>query len=716
MKYLLLFLLVIISSCKTSLEADNFDYPKTIPQSEEEVFNHVTIIDDYKYLQNTTDPSVKDWYLEQTNFTDSVLQSYTDVDSIEARLERNALDKIESAKWFKHDSQGGLYYIKSSENESIEFLVFRKDFDSEEIILFDPKTYKSDSDLEYYIDHINPSWDGNYVSISLRHSNTFESEIVILDVNTGKLTNDLITNCRGNAFGGIQWSPDSSGFTYLYFPVLDKNEEGYLTNSVMLYHALHTGSDKGIFAFGNSDSLEIKPEIFPLVSFTSGSDPYAIGYVMDNTHYYKTYYAKAEELKHGNPNWKPLYDSSHVIYGNEALPYKDQLFFMSAKDAPNFEIKVVDNETMDFSNSKTVVPQMKDEVINDFEFVKEGMYYTTTKNGVEAKLYFKNKNDNIEVILPFTVGDIEIFTKHGEGNAIIIECSGWSNDLIRIKVDNGKVIDEISFAARPIRPDFKNLVSEEIIIKGHDGAEIPVSLIYDKTLGKEDRPSLIESYGAYGHNMDPYFSSIKSTWIPLGGIRVIAHIRGGGEKGKAWHDAGKKETKSNSWKDIISVTEYLIEQGYTAADKTVLYTASAGGVSQAMAAIKRPELFAVMMAKVPLLNPLKLKEGSNKQLSFTEFGDIDIAEEVPHLLNLDPYHNLVDISNFPPTLFFAAGKDDRLDLWETGKFTAKLQNSNSSRGPYLLKVMPEWGHGSSDNRSYAELFSFALNNIASSDK
>lgn len=714
MKIYFSLILVLAVSCKSSSQIQQYNYPTTIAKPVVENFKHLTLTDEYKYLQNTNDTLVQAWFLKQTAFTDSIFRTYKQIEAIEKQFRENSKAKLEGSKYLRQDTKGGLFYCKYREQDPVSLLFYKAHPNADEIILFKPKDYKPESGLEYYIDYIKPSWDGNYVVLSLRHSNTYTSEVVVLDVKTKTLTNDYVSNCRGKAFGGVQWLPDSSGFTYYYFPVVEKGKENYLANGSTLYHPLHSGNKKGTHVFGTKGSFQVDPSYYPLVGINSANDKYVFGYIMDNSHYYKTYYAPIEVIKSGNPNWKLLHEPKDLIYASWGIFYKNHYYYMSAKNAPNFQINRCHIDSLDIPKPMTIVEQKEDEVLSDFEFVKEGMYYSSTKNGVEAKLYFKDQHSTKLVALPFSVGSIRFIDSHGEGDHIIIECSGWSNDKTRLLINKDSVVKQLILSAPPIRPKFDNLVSEQILVKGHDGVEIPVSLIYDKVKGKTNRPALIESYGAYGHNSDPYYSTMLSTWISLGGIRVVAHIRGGGEKGKAWYDAGKKATKNNSWKDLISVTQYVIDKGYTSEDKTVLYSASAGAVSQAMAAIVKPDLFAVFLANVPLLNPLKLKEGSHVELSYTEFGDVDLAEEAPYLLKLDPYYNLEPNTNFPPTLLFASGKDDVLDIWETGKFIAKLQNSENSRAPALLKVMPDWGHGSYSKRTDAEMFAFALNNIKSS--
>ncbi|MGF1560050.1 MAG: prolyl oligopeptidase family serine peptidase [Flavobacteriaceae bacterium] len=712
MRILPFILMLVLLSCATNSQVHHYVYPKTEAIPTEEVLGALRVSDEYRHLQNTSDQGIQNWYTRQTSYADSILTTLEGVSSINRLLDDNEDNENEYTQDLRFDSRGGLYYLKRVKPEPVSSLYFKEDVDKEAELLYSPKDYKPESGLEYWIDYIKPSWDGNYIGISLRHSNTFSSEVVILDTRTGKLTNDFISNLRDSGFGGLSWTPDSKGFTYIHFPVDQPGEEGFLQNSENRYHPLNSGKSLGTYVFGTKNNPKIKPEEIPVVLISSDTDEQAIAYIMDNSHYYTTYYTEIEDLQRGGPVWKPLYGPTDEVWGNEGLYFKDRLYYLTAKDAPNFQINAVHIDTLDFSRPSIEVAHRESEVLSDFAFIENGMYYTTKVNGVKAMLYYRDSSSTKEVQLPFASGDIVFIEPNGRGESVIIELLGWSNDKTRFLVKKDKVVGEIELNRSSELLTFKTHTSEEIVVKGHDGAEIPVSIIYDKTKGYSNKPVLIESYGAYGHNLDPRFTQSLSTWIALGGVRVVAHIRGGGEKGKPWHDAGKKATKSNSWKDIISVTEYLIEMGYTTKEKTVLYTASAGAVAQGMAAIERPDLFAVFLAKVPLLNPMKLKEGSSKQLSYTEFGDIDDPEEAKYLQELDPYNNLTKDIQFPPTLFYAAGKDDRLDLWETGKFIAKLQNSHSTRGPYLLKVMPEWGHGSYSNRSYAELFAFALNNIA----
>ena len=712
MRILSLVLMLVFCTCRTHSQVQQYEYPVTEAKPTEEDFEYYSLTDEYEYLQHTSDSTVSTWYTKQSAFTDSILKRYSSrIDEIEKQLEKNQNAKKEGSKYLRQDSKGGLFYCKYREQDPVSLLFYKSSVDAEEVILFEPKDYKPEKGVEYWIDYIKPSWDGNFVVLSLRHDNTYTSEVVVLNTKTKKLTNDYVSNCKGNALGGVNWLPDSSGFMYYYFPEVKKGEEGYLAGGSTMFHAVNSGKAKGSYVLGTKGSFKVNPDYYPLAGFNSAEDRFAVGYIMDNSHYFKTYYAPTESIKSGNPDWKPFYETDDLIYSNWGLFNKDYYYYMSAKNSPNYEINAIHIDSLDFNKPKTIVKEIEDEVLTDFEFVKNGMYYSSTKNGVEAKLYFKNEHSTQEVALPFSVGRLRFIETHGSGDQIIIECSGWAKDQTRLIIKEGKFVRELILSEPPIRPDFDNLVSEQILVKGHDGVKIPVSLIYDKIKGKTNRPALIQSYGAYGHNSNPYFSSMFSTWISLGGIRVVVHIRGGGEKGKAWHDAGKKATKSNSWNDLNSVTQYLIDKGYTTKSKTVLYTQSAGGVSQAMAAITEPDLYAVFMANVPLLNPLKLKEGSHIEISYTEFGDVDLAEEALHLLKLDPYYNLKPTINFPPTFLVASGKDEVLDIWESGKFIAKLQNSKAARGPALLKVMPDWGHGSYSSRNDAEMFAFALNNI-----
>lgn len=252
----------------------------------------------------------------------------------------------------------------------------------------------------------------------------------------------------------------------------------------------------------------------------------------------------------------------------------------------------------------------------------------------------------------------------------------------------------------------------EILVKARDGEEIPVSLIYHKNIKKDGRnPLLIDSYGSYGISNSPSFSKTFLLWVNQGGMVAVAHVRGGGEKGDKWHKAGFKETKSNTWRDLIDCTEYLIKEKYTSKDKIAIWGTSAGGITVGRAMTERPDLFKAVIAEVGVMNPLRDETTPNAQPK--EFGTIKDSKEFKALLEMDAYQHIEKNVKYPATFITGGINDQRVIVWEPTKFAAKLMADNISKNPVLLKIDYDGGHAGNVpiTQRYANLsdmFAFAL--------
>ena len=214
---------------------------------------------------------------------------------------------------------------------------------------------------------------------------------------------------------------------------------------------------------------------------------------------------------------------------------------------------------------------------------------------------------------------------------------GWTSDYTRYVINEQNFIEE-ALQFKIDYPEFKNLVSEQIMVTSHDGVEVPLSLVYDKNLKLNSNSEVfIYVYGAYGESLSPFFFPIFLDCAAQGGILAFAHVRGGGEKGKEWHEQGMKNLKQNSWKDLNACTAELIERGFTRKGLISLYTASAGGITAGMAVNERPDLYSSFIAEVPRMNPLGLESsGTASSTSYLEYGTVKDSLEFLGLLKMDP--------------------------------------------------------------------------------
>ena len=223
--------------------------------------------------------------------------------------------------------------------------------------------------------------------------------------------------------------------------------------------------------------------------------------------------------------------------------------------------------------------------------------------------------------------------------------------------------------------------------------------------------TLINSYGSYGISNNPYFSPTYLLWVQQGGVVAIAHVRGGGEKGEEWRLGGYKETKPNTWRDLIDCTEYLIKEKYTSQEKVAIWGASAGGITVGRAMTERPDLFKVVIAEVGVMNPLRDEITPNGQPK--EFGTVNDPKEFKSLLDMDAYQHIKKGEKYPATFITGGINDQRVIVWEPVKYAAKLLFNDASSNPQLLKIDFEGGHGNNvavDQRytNIDDIFTFAF--------
>jgi prolyl oligopeptidase len=235
---------------------------------------------------------------------------------------------------------------------------------------------------------------------------------------------------------------------------------------------------------------------------------------------------------------------------------------------------------------------------------------------------------------------------------------------------------------------------KEVKVKSHDGTMVPLTLVYRKGL-KRDGSNLVwlEGYGAYGVTLNPYFDPRMLAWLERGGILATAHVRGGGEFGEAWHVAGQKQTKANTWKDFVACAQYLIDQKYTTPQRLAGEGTSAGGILIGGAITERPDLFGAALINVGCADMLRQETTTNGVPNIPEFGTSKDADGFKALMAMSPYHRVKDGTAYPAVLLTTGMNDPRVDAWQPAKLAARLQAASTSQKPVLLRVDYAGGHG-----------------------
>ncbi len=682
----------------------------SIPVTEE--YFGAKVVDEYRNLENLENPSTKEWMKTQTDYTNSVLSHIPKRKFyLEKRLE---FDKRQgySISNLTITNNDKYFYVKKSGNEKIAKLYYREGFLGKEELLFDPANYKNvEEGHEFVINYISPDIVGNKVAIAMAERGKELAEVIIMDVKGKRIHSQVITNTMPANIGGIKWLDDNSGFFYTYFSNNDPKSQEFYKNTQAILYKIGTNPKEllDVFSSKNNPELKIDEKKSPIV--LDSNDKYYVGMLLDNNYYRQTFIIPKQDLLKGRKTWKPLYSKDDKVRSLQLIG--DDLYFLSQYNTQNYALCKTNIKAPNFKAPEILVPERKDEVIGQYRATKDGIYYTTIRNGVEARLYLHKGNKDIIIKLPYPSGNINLQAKGKDFSDIWASCSGWANEEQRFKYDF-KTDSFLSENITPITeyPEFKDIVVEETTVKGRDGEEIPLSLIYNKNLKRNgENPVLIDSYGAYGYSRTPFFARIYLLWVNQGGIMGIAHVRGGGEKGEKWRLGGYKETKPNSWRDLIDCTEYLINEKYTSKEKVAIWGASAGGITVGRALTERPDLFKAAVMEVPTANTVRdvIAIESNTD----EYGTLKNPKEFKALLEMDAYYHIKKGVKYPATFITGGINDPRVLAWEPVKFAAKLMADDVSENPVLLQIDYAGGHGNNTTAAHghanlSDIFAFTF--------
>jgi prolyl oligopeptidase len=651
------------------------------------------VSDPYRYMENLNDPDVVKWFKDQDDYTRAALERIPGRSALLARIEE--LDKGAPFRVFDvQRMQGGKYfYQKKLANENTAKLYVRDGLDGQEKLLIDPDHFVKESGTHFTLNYYAPSLDGRYVAYGVSPSGSEDAVIHILNLKSGQDVGETIDR---SWYGGISWMPDNQSFMHVQFqpfkPGMGANERRLKTRVLLHRVGTNPDSDVPVFGFG------VNPEI-PLDA-TDGSfvqidprTPTAIACVNHGFSNDSTCYGTPVDFI-GKPAvmWRKLFDVQDEVTNFEVRG--DDLYVMTHKNAPRFKVLRTSLAHPDLVNAEMVVPP-SDKVITGLVASPEALYVTESDGGTGKLLRISySKQGAKEVSLPVS-GSISIGGGDPRLSGLLLYLTSWTRaySIYYCKPETAEVVD---VGLQPTGPYDapRDLESIEVKARSYDGVMIPLSIVLKKgTKLDGSHPAILGGYGAYAISMDPYFDPRLIAWLEHGGIMATAHVRGGGEYGEEWHQAGMLDKKQNTWKDFIACAEYLIVNEYTSPARIAGHAGSAGGILIGRAFTERPDLFAAALDDVGLSDMIRDMFSGDGPLNIPEYGGLDTADGFKNLLEISAYYKVSDQVKYPAVLLTTGINDPRVTPWEPGKMAARLQAATGSGKPILLRVDYQGGHG-----------------------
>ena len=678
------------------------------------------VVDPYRWMESEPKPQFDQFLHTQNDYARAVLARIPGRDALRHDIE--TVSGLAGSARMVTLAGGRAFFLRRDPNAQIAKLFVRAP-DGRETLLVDPTTYNQGA-RHAEIDQFQPSFDGTHVVYGISVGGSENSTLHVIDTTTGQNLPDSIDRCQ---FASASWAPDGRSFFFSRLPAssLTAKMVDRYSHLVVFRHVLGTdpSSDTRVL---DSDHLPFAfhaAQIYPTITTTEGS-PFAIADISDGVSNESAIISTPiADLLAGHPRWTHIADQSDDIVGGAVEGTVIDL--LSHKEAPRFKIIELDLDHPELAQARTIVPEGAG-VITAVARASDGLYWAE-RDGSAFSLHRRPSATDAArlgaaeaIALPFA-GTI-LPPEEGSGGLVtdptrpgaLVSLESWVHPDIWFRYDptSGHVADSGILPSFP--RDLSGYTAVETTATARDGTRIPISIVFRKGLARDGRrPTYLVGYGSYGISYDPFFSPDFLPWLDRGGVFAVAHVRGGGELGDAWHAAGKIDTKQNTIHDFIDCAEYLIKQGYTDTAHLGGEGTSAGGILIGGAITQRPDLFRAALIRVGATNTTREEFTANGPSNIPEFGTVTNKAQFPAMLAMDAYQHVHKGVAYPAVLLTGGANDPRVSVWIPAKMTARLQADTTSDRPVLFRVEFDAGHGIGSTRKQrddetADEFAFLL--------
>ncbi len=687
----LLFLLCATHWSTAQVTQNNVVFPDSFAVSEQ-VFG-LPVEDPFRGFEQSDHPLVQSWMQRKNEQAVQSLQQIAGYEDL--KDEMTALRTSSNVRSLVPvENDGVVYSLRTVNDTGLHQIVSFDSPSSEGKVLFSTANLNEHDSTFYTIYGFEPSPDNRYLAIQMYPDGNDMMEIRILDIAQDKLLDEVI-DASISYFPS--WLPDGQSFFYTQLS-LPEDSSDYFDNVRVKLHRIGSPQSEDIVILepGSRSEIVNQPGDFPVFQVVEGGK-YALCSVAHGISQYITYYQVpllAVEQQSNEGQWITLATVEDQV--SEAVSDRQHLYTLHHHDNPGGTIHqrlLADPE----ASSSVFAPQ--EGYINAMKIVGGKLYVEHIVDGLSQIVQVSIDGQRV-LPLPFS-GDVDLsadgFLSSGSEQWLFFGLSNWTHayGIYAYLPEQDTVIRTTIRPAGPYDLP-KDLTVEEVLVPSHDGELVPLSIIYQSSLERDGtNPTILEAYGAYGQSLESYFSVEMLAWYRRGGILAYAHVRGGGEKGLAWHDAGRKSSKPNSWKDLIACTEYLIDNKYTSSQKLGVRGGSAGGIAVGRAITERPELYGAAVLEYALLNPTRLDQTPDAVVQEDEFGSPADSTDFQHLYQMDTYLHVKEGMKYPAVLLTAGKEDSRIPIWEPAKVAARLERDRGNKRPTLFRTY-DGGHGTGD--------------------
>ena len=693
-KYLTICFLLILISCSKN----KINYHQTIKKPVMDIYFGQEVKDNYRWLEDDLSLETEEWVKNQNQTTFKYLNRIPFRKELKDRL-LELLDYEKISAPFKKGNYTYFYKNSGLQNQSI---LYRTLENNEPEIFLDPNKFSDDGTTS--LSGVSFSKDASLVAYSISEGGADWRKVIVMNTETKELVGDTIDNVK---FSAISWK-SNEGFYYSSYEAPEGSKLSSKTDQHMLYyHKLGTKQKFDEVIFG---------------AIPSEKNRYVRGYVTDDSRFLvidaavkttgnKLFIKDLSSKKTALKTIVDNYDSNTYLLDNDG----SDLILVTDYNAPNKRIVK--------TNFRNPAQNNWVDLISEKEFVLSpstcgGYIFTEYMIDAISRVYQYNYDGKLirEINLP-GIGSASGFSGENDQTELYFSFSNYYTPMSRFKynVNSGEYS---KFWNPEIDFDSSNYESEQVFYNSKDGTKVPMIITYKKgTVLDGKNPTILYGYGGFNISQTPGFRVTNAVWLEQGGIYAVPNIRGGGEYGRKWHNAGVQTKKQNVFDDFIAAAEYLIENNYTSSDFLALRGGSNGGLLVGAVMTQRPELMKVALPAVGVLDMLRYHKFTSGAGWAYDYGTSDQSLEMfEYLKSYSPVHNVKENTIYPATLITTGDHDDRVVPAHSFKFAAELQEKGLKNNPLLIRIETNAGHGagtpvSKTIEQYADIFGFTLFNM-----
>lgn len=634
-----------------------------------ELFHDRLVSDPYRWLEDMELEDTVRWMDEQNRQTEAYLAEVPVREYLRDRLRKNQ----NYVKYGIPKKAGEYYYFFKNDGLSNQPVLYRcKRLAEQAEMVLNPNEWDEEGTTAITLLEFND--DGRLLAYAVSVNGSDWQEIRVIDLQTGKLLSDRIQYCK---FTAIAWNEEGTGFFYNRYP-----EEDSSLNNQLYWHTIGTSQSEDQLVYEDKENKE-----YAFQPVFSDDKQYLLLHVWAGTENKNRIYYR----KNGTEPFIKLLNEGEASYsyiGNEGPVF----YFYTNSEAPRGRIIAIDLDRPSRDNWQVIIPQTED-IIADSQMIGGRIVLSYLHHAChQIKIYELDGTFAADVELP-GLGSVQQLSGRRKHSELFIHFTSHTNPYAILRYDIAQSQVETVFAPE-WDTDLSQYETKQVFYTSKDGTQVPMFITHRKGIELDgDHPVLLYGYGGYHYSVTPVFSASILTWLEIGGIYAIANIRGGGEYGEEWHQAGMREGRQKTFDDFQAAAEWLAANGYTRPERLAITGASNGGLLVAVCMLQRPELYGAIVCQVPVTDMLRYHKFTVGRFWITEFGNPEDPEAFHWLYAYSPLHNVREGGVYPSILITTADQDDRVVPAHAMKFAAALQADSSADNTILLRIDKNAGHG-----------------------